>query len=959
MKILLTQNAFYIPSHGGVPKANRILLEQLTQKGYLCHAVVPAIGPHGPKTEAQFQNEILSRGIPFQSISPDAYIYKNCGVEVHAVISRHRLSNYLANQVNDYKPDLILVSSEDQMQVLSETALETGNVPVIYIAHTLQYLPFGPKVFLKNETKKDLFRQFSGIISVSNYLREYIRDWSGLDSKVIPFPVYGSEPAPYLGKYENEYITIVNPCDYKGIAIFLKLVKRFPELKFLAVTGWGTTAADRIAMEQFPNVVICKSTDDIDRFFSKTRVLLMPSLWDESFGLLVVEAMARGIPVLSSNSGGLMEAKLGIDYTIPVHQIEKYESSFDERGLPRPVIPDQNTGMWEASLKELLSSYERYHQLSVASRKAAQTFISKISIDAFDDYLKDITAKFAASKPTFPSLPKAPQTETVSFSYSSNLMESLLKLGQDESVSFSIVLLSSVITLLSRYSNEPDICIECKIPDSASSEAEKGSGISNSSVMLRLDLSEPTSFSDLLKNVQKIICNVDKSDSPLLDEYLERFRSEETRSFIFLFQSVSMFGNSDITTAEPFPLKPNTIQIITEKSKFQSSLSIVAEKRLQGNFKYSGNAFSVNMLQQMTGHFETLLLGIVADPWRNISNLSILTKSEQSQILKEWNNTKKTFPENANINHLFEDRVKCNPNAIAITFENHQITYQELNRLSNQLARYLCKSGVSPNKIIGICLDRSPEMVIGQLATLKAGGAFIPLDPHYPTDRLSFMLSDSCASVLITNNQQIKNFKGYTGDVIYIDKDHDKYSYESEQDLEIQISPDQLAYIIYTSGSTGKPKGVMIPHRGLYNTAQSQRELLRIHSSDRILQFASFSFDASIAEIVMSLCAGATLCMAKQEDLLPGPDFIHLLASLKITMVTLPPSALAVIPESQLPDLRILAVAGEACPPELVEYWSRDRKFLNLYGPTESSIWATMAECQGGKDRPPHRTTYM
>jgi glycosyltransferase involved in cell wall biosynthesis len=251
-------------------------------------------------------------------------------------------------------------------------------------------LPFGPACFSADPAKTELLRRASGIITVSDYVKEYFRRWGDLESVAISFPVYGSEPFPRLGRLDRGYVTLVNPSAIKGLAIFVALARALPQVPFAAVPTWGTNRADRAALERLPNVRLLPPADDIDEIFAQTRVLLVPSLWGEAFGQIVVEAMLRGIPVLASDSGGLPEAKLGVDYVLPVRPIERYEERFDDRRLPVPVVPEQDGGPWLEALQELLTDRARYEELAQASREAALAFVSRIGIEPFEVFLENL-----------------------------------------------------------------------------------------------------------------------------------------------------------------------------------------------------------------------------------------------------------------------------------------------------------------------------------------------------------------------------------------------------------------------------------------------------------------------------------------------------------------------------------------------------------------------------------------
>ncbi|MEH2000300.1 MAG: amino acid adenylation domain-containing protein [Nostoc sp.] len=336
---------------------------------------------------------------------------------------------------------------------------------------------------------------------------------------------------------------------------------------------------------------------------------------------------------------------------------------------------------------------------------------------------------------------------------------------------------------------------------------------------------------------------------------------------------------------------------------------------------------------------------IAINSTQSINDFSALTEQEQHKILVEWNDTKVDYPKHLCIHQLFEAQVEKTPDNIAVVFKEEQLTYQELNYQANKIAHYLESLGVKPEVLVGICVERSLEMIVGILGILKAGGAYVPLDPMYPKERLSFMLSNSQVQVVLTQEKFVEGLTASGAKLVCLDTGCKSFHRENNENLISGVAPENLAYVIYTSGSTGTPKGVLIQHQSLCNLAQAQVKLFDVQENSRVLQFASFSFDASVWEIFMALCSGASLCIGTQDSLRPGTDLIQLLHEQSITHVTLPPTALAALPIVELSNLQTLIVAGEACSPKLIAEWSKGRRFFNAYGPTESTVCATLVEC--------------
>jgi amino acid adenylation domain-containing protein len=299
-----------------------------------------------------------------------------------------------------------------------------------------------------------------------------------------------------------------------------------------------------------------------------------------------------------------------------------------------------------------------------------------------------------------------------------------------------------------------------------------------------------------------------------------------------------------------------------------------------------------------------------------------------------------------NIVEFFEQQAECRPNAPAVVHGEVEFTYQELNLHCNQVAHYLRALGIGPEKRVAIYMERSVQMLAGMLGVLKAGGIFIPLDPAYPTERLCYMVGDSAPQMLLIDRELPLELVSQSGILVNLSVEQEKIQRESNARLESGVDGGNAAYIIYTSGSTGFPKGVVVEHGGLANLVKAQEKAFNVGFGDRILQFASFSFDASVFEILMALSFGATMVMADREQLLPGPEMIALLESQRITQITIPPSVLRHLPEASLPQLRQIIVAGEAFDAQLLKKWCHGRQFFNAYGPTEATIWASISQCK-------------
>jgi len=526
-----------------------------------------------------------------------------------------------------------------------------------------------------------------------------------------------------------------------------------------------------------------------------------------------------------------------------------------------------------------------------------------------------------------------------------------------------MTLLAAFKVLLYRYTGQVDVVVGTPIANRHRAEVEGLIGLFVNTLVLRSQISPQSSFKRLIDQIKTTTwAACDHQDLPF-EKLVEALQPERDLSYSPLFQVKFRLENLPQKTLNLPGLTFQRLPQAVTTAKLDLSVDLYeTDEGIVGGFEYNSDLFKPETIQRMVNHFKALLSSIVASPDEPIAELPMLTAAEQQQQLIDWNNTDQPYRQDCCFHHLFEEQVVQHPDAIALLFDNaanstrdsttilQTLTYTELNQRSNQLAHHLQALGVGPEIIVGICVVRSPEMIIALLAILKAGGAYLPLDPTYPAERLTYMLQDAQVPILLTQSHLPLTLAPNTR---RINLDTDWPREQPTRNPISTVAPDNLAYLIYTSGSTGQPKGVLVPHSGLVNLTADKIRVCDVQPGDCILQFFSFSFDASIPEIVMALASGSKLLLAPSTTLLPGPDLSRFIWRHHVTHLTITPSALTSVPYRDFPHLRMVLVGGEAPAPSLIKTWSQNRLFINAYGPTETTVNASMVPCGNGQPLEP------
>ena len=523
--------------------------------------------------------------------------------------------------------------------------------------------------------------------------------------------------------------------------------------------------------------------------------------------------------------------------------------------------------------------------------------------------------------------------------------EALRMLCRREGVTPFMAVMSAFQALLHRYTGATDVVVGTDIANRNHLGTEGLIGFFINQLVMRGDLSGDPTFRALLRQTRRSALDAYAHQDLPFEELVKAVNPERSVSHSPLFQVKLILQNVPDTDLELPGLVLKEEVSTTSTARFDMTWVVTETARgLECLCEYSSDLYEQDTISRMREHLREVLVGAVARPEERVSRLPLLSEPERQRLLVEWNDTATPLPDVCLAHRLFEAQVARTPDAIAVSFEGQELRYRELDARANQLAWHLRALGVGPEVRVGLCLERSPELVVGMLGILKAGGAWLPLDPTAPMARLGMMMRDAGAPVIVTQEHLADELPIQSELMVCLDSDAAVIARQPVEPPPVTLSSEHLAYVIYTSGSTGRPKGTLLAHQGLCNTALSAIRAHRIQPDSRVLQFAAIGFDASVCEAFSTLLAGARLCLAPRDSLMPGAPLQGLLVSQAITVATLTPSVLAQLDPAGLPTLASVISAGEACTPELARRWVEGRHFVNAYGPTEVTVCASARE---------------
>lgn len=548
---------------------------------------------------------------------------------------------------------------------------------------------------------------------------------------------------------------------------------------------------------------------------------------------------------------------------------------------------------------------------------------------------------------------------THSFTVAASTVMGLYQVGLQAQATLFMTLAAALNVLMARYSGQNDICLGTPIANRTRAELEPLIGFFVNTVVLRTRIDSSQPFVTLLEQVRTTALNAYAHQDIPFEHVVEVLNPERQLSHTPLFQVMLVLQNAPMEKLELPGLTLSSMQIESTTAQFDLTVDLVeANGQLYGTVGYNKDLFEAATIERLTSHYIRLLEAIVADPTSRVSELPMLSSAERTQLLVDWNATAMDCPATQTIQALFEVQMERTPEAVAVVYEDQQLTYRELNARANQLARYLCAAGVGPDALVGLCVERSLEMIVGVLGILKAGGAYVPLDPTYPMERLHYMLSDSRPVVLLTQASLCAMLPVTEIPTLCLDTQWATVATEPTENLPHPPLPQHLAYVIYTSGSTGNVKGVLVTHGNVVHSTMARLITYR-EGPGSFLLLSSVAFDSSVAGIFGTLAQGGQLVLpAAGKGLEPGILW-ELICQRRIAQLLTVPSFYRLLLE-QMPvtkghRLRSVILAGEECGSDLlVKHRSLlpGVRFFNEYGPTEATVWSTVHEGRDWESTP-------
>ncbi|HEY5005975.1 MAG TPA: condensation domain-containing protein, partial [Ktedonobacteraceae bacterium] len=524
----------------------------------------------------------------------------------------------------------------------------------------------------------------------------------------------------------------------------------------------------------------------------------------------------------------------------------------------------------------------------------------------------------------------------------------LQDISRQEGVTLFMLLLAAFQVLLYRYSGQEDIVVGTPITNRNRAEIEGLIGFFSNTVVIRSDLSGNPTFQEFLRQVKDTALGAYANQEVPFEKLVEVLQPERDLSRPALFQVLFLMQDTERPVGVPEGLALNRVEIENGTAKFDLALSVTRnEQGLYSTVEYNTDLFEHATIKRFLGIWHVLLDAIVHDPGQRIAGFPLITQREYQRILVEWNATQAHYPLSMCLHSLIEEQIERTPEGVAVVFGDEHLTYRELDRRADVLAHFLQRRGIQADVLVGVCMERSPELVISLLGIVKAGGAYLPLDPSYPKERQLFMLRDAQCRIILTQQRLRETVSAEAVKVVCLDSHWSDIAQEFQVNqgyLHKNVQVENLAYMIYTSGSTGLPKGAMITHQAICNRLLWMQDMYHLTDTDRVMQKTPFSFDVSVWEFFWPLLTGARIVLARPGGHQDAGYLLQLIREQGITVMHFVPSMLNVFLEEreleQCQSLREVICSGEALSPGLQKrFFARLAANLqNLYGPTEAAV---------------------
>lgn len=564
--------------------------------------------------------------------------------------------------------------------------------------------------------------------------------------------------------------------------------------------------------------------------------------------------------------------------------------------------------------------------------------------------------------------------DTLRTTIPATIAQRITKLGQDVGCTPFMTFLAAYQLLLARFSGQDEILTGTPTAGRHHPDLHAMQGYFVNPIVLRTQFNEgEMPFAELLTAVKETSIGAFAHDQLPFPVLVDSLDVQREMSHSPLFQNMFVWQKAHAVhhgltalalghegeTMQLGALQVKPLPLTQQASQFDITLAMAeVDGKWLATWEYNTDLFSSTTIERLSNHFITLLASIVSEPETAVSQLSLLTETETDYLLHELNDTAVSYPLDQCLHHLVEKQVKQTPNAPALVYQEEALSYEQLNQRANQLAHHLLTQNIQPDTMIGVCMERSIEMVVALLAIIKAGGAYLPIDPSYPAERLQFMLEDAQVPLLLTQTRLIDGLPAHNSQTICLDSDWEQMAQLPTNNPDVALTAENLAYTIYTSGSTGKPKGAMNSHRGIVNRLLWMQDAYQLNASDKVLQKTPFSFDVSVWEFFWPLLAGATLVMAKPGGHLDSTYLVDTIQKEQITTMHFVPSMLHIFLTdgnvAQCRSLRRIICSGEALPFDLTQQFFAQLpscELHNLYGPTEAAIDVTYWQCRPADPR--------